>query len=101
MPKEDPWPSISSLMYAERELREGRDVDVAALKLNSYWSDIVRLLQVYHCFKNDKAAQIDGLKKLMTTRVYDPYIEKKKKTKPKPRAPVLLPGQLPLFGVQK
>ena len=106
MPTEDPWPSIQILLRAECDLREGRPLDVGQLKLAPYWLDLVRLLEVYRHFKNTQVpevdadkefAAIDGIKKMMSTRMYDPYIDKKK-TRAKPPSSVSRPGQLFLFG---
>ncbi len=109
MPEEDPWPSIKVLLNAECQLREERAVDIPKLALSPYWENLIRLLQIYRHFKNTQSAdvdathefaQIDAIKKEMTTRVYDPYIDKKKT---KAKAPSNQPRQrqLSLFGGRK
>ena len=96
MPNGDPWPSINALQYAERELREGRAVDVDALNLLPYWSDLVRLLEIYQLFRSNEREKISAVRSLMSSDVYHPYIEKKQHTRPRARAKTS-PVQLYLF----
>jgi thymidylate synthase len=78
MPTADPWSSIRKVVGAERDIRCGRKAAMSNLRLNGYWQDLVRLLQVYRCFKRQDGDEISRLKGKMSTRLYDPYIDEKK-----------------------
>lgn len=47
MPHGDPWPQIRIVLNAEATIRGGHSIDAAALQLEPYWADIVRLLQIH------------------------------------------------------
>jgi thymidylate synthase len=47
MPLGDPWPSIDALLKAETRIRSGETFDANDLGLDLYWSDLVRLLQIF------------------------------------------------------
>jgi thymidylate synthase len=86
MPKGKPWASIQKLLLAERTIRGGRSVNVAALRLDRYWADLVRLLQIYSHFKRRDSERIGQIKKAITVRLYDPYIDDKKQSAEKQKA---------------
>jgi len=94
MPLGNPMESITRLLRAEGEIRRGGIVNLAQLDLDPYWRDLGRLLQIYKHFRNDERERIASLKGEMKSRVYDPYIEKKRQTAPKPAPDVLKPPQL-------
>lgn len=75
MPATDPWSSIHKLLNAEHMIRSGRTVRLRDLHLRPYWADLVRLLQIYWHFKEKEDIQIIQLKRKMSNRVYDSYIE--------------------------
>ena len=75
MPKGTPWPSIEQIINIEAEIRDGREVDVALLAIHDYWKDLVRLLLIYA--RTKKREDIGELRKQMTSRVFDIYIEKR------------------------
>jgi thymidylate synthase len=81
MPKDDPWPSISSLLKAESAIRTGRGIDIRKLKLDDYWMDMVRILQIYSHSKNKETDKIARLKRRMSSNIYNPYIEKRETKK--------------------
>jgi thymidylate synthase len=85
MPKGRPWNSVRKLLKAERAIRGGRVIDVAALQLDRYWADLVRLLQIYGYFKLRDSNNIVQSKKKISVRVYDPYIDDKKQRADKPK----------------
>ena len=86
MPVANPWPSIGAVLKAERALRHGQHVNLRALRLDQYWQDLVRLLQIYRGFKNRKPNEIARLKGEMSVSVYDPYIEDKRQVADRRRA---------------
>ncbi|AUX47579.1 thymidylate synthase [Sorangium cellulosum] len=83
MPKGDPFCAIDVLLNAERDFREGRTINVKDLGLDPYWEDLARILQIYRHYRNNERENIAPLKSLMHSRVYDSYIEKKRRTVPK------------------
>jgi len=74
MPAGDPWPAIDVLLKAESEVRQGKMADVAELKLDGYWADFVRLLQVFRHRKDRSATEITKLRKELSSEVYSAYI---------------------------
>lgn len=86
MPAADPWTSIRKVLRAERTIRRGRSITVSDLKLDSYWEDLVRLLQIYRHFKKKESKKIAQLKSRMSSPIYDTYIEQKRRTAAGPDA---------------
>jgi thymidylate synthase len=96
MPSGDPKRSISVLRDAEFTIRNGGRLKTDELPIAPYWQDLVRLLQIFRHFKNGEREAIAQLSKAMSTDVYSPYIEQKRKTARK-RAPIEPRGQLHLL----
>jgi thymidylate synthase len=71
MPVGDPWSSIDIVLEAERRIRAGDLFDANLPGLNPYWSDIIRLLQIF--FSDDKE-YIEALQGNMSFQRYRPYI---------------------------
>ncbi|HXI84446.1 MAG TPA: hypothetical protein VNL17_10195 [Verrucomicrobiae bacterium] len=80
MPLVDPWPSIAVLLKAESEIRRNTRVNIPGLKLDHYWKDLVRLLQIYRHYVNKDRKGIARIGKSMWSHVYNPYIERKRLT---------------------
>lgn len=80
MPLGDPWRSVRKVVRAERAIRRGDSVDYDALNLDPYWADLVRLLQIFSHFKRGESREITRVKRAMSVRTYDPYIEDKELT---------------------
>lgn len=78
MPAGDPWHSIRVLLKAESAIRRNKGVDIRDLKLQSYWEDLVRILQIYWHSKNGGSREIRYLRNRMASPIYDPYIERRK-----------------------
>jgi thymidylate synthase len=75
MPPGDPWPAVNSLLHAESEIRiHGTPDPLEIEKLDPYWQDIVRLLQVFQCWKKRDSDQIRAIRGRMASTVYDPFI---------------------------
>lgn len=81
MPAGSPWPSIKSLLEAESTIRSGNGVEVDNLKLDPYWADFVRLLQIFRHSKNQETKEIAGLKRKMSSHIYNTYIAKRQTKK--------------------
>lgn len=86
MPKGRPWASIRKLLVAERAIRQGRNVNIGTLRLDRYWADLVRLLQIYWYFKRGESENILRIKKKISGRLYDPYIDDKKQSAEKQKS---------------
>jgi thymidylate synthase len=86
MPKSDPWPAIEALRRIEPQVRSGEGLNADDLDLEPYWKDLVRLLQVYSCFRRGKKDEISVIRQHMISKVYDPYIEKKLNSEPRSAA---------------
>jgi thymidylate synthase len=97
MPFGDPWPSIDQVLKAESAIRRGV-FDGRDLGVGTYWGDIVRLLEIFRHSKDGSGKQITRLKRKMSCRVYDPYIEKKKQRVAHKQAGQITPKQEKLFG---
>lgn len=81
MPESDPWPSIAELLSIESDIRFGKQINLTSIKLDSYWLDLVRLLQIHQLFKAKECDKIAIIKKAMSSKIYDTFIEKKLENK--------------------
>ncbi|WLA81971.1 thymidylate synthase [Bradyrhizobium elkanii] len=72
MPVADPWPSISAVLDAERRIRDGDQLEASSLGLQDYWSDLVRILQIF--FAKGDQSKITTLAEQISFRRYRPYI---------------------------
>ena len=78
MPLGDPWLAIQSLLKAEAAIRVGNLLDAAVpAGLDPYWADLIRLLQVFRCRKDNDADGIKDLRHKMSSSIYRPFIDKK------------------------
>lgn len=73
MPTGDPWSNIKKLLSAERRIRDGKITDISSLQ--SYWADLIRLLQIFQ--NTGRRRAIAKIKAKMVSHVYDVYIEKR------------------------
>jgi len=78
MPAKNPWPAIRRLLTIERKLRKGEVVEIRGLQ--PYWADLARLLSVFAQFKKRDADGIARVRKQMSARVYDRYVEDKRQS---------------------
>ena len=83
MPLGDPWPPLQTLLKAESEIRQGEISDVAGLKLDNYWADLVRLLQIFRYRKDKNTGEITKLRKNLSSQIYDTYVRGKLSAKKK------------------
>lgn len=78
MPVGDPWPSISLLLAAESKIRRGKETNFNTLKIDPYWADLVRILQIFQYTNNiDKISKVPNIKRKMHSNIYTPYINKR------------------------
>jgi thymidylate synthase len=76
MPLGDPWLAIQSLLEAETAIRNNDPFDSAALDdLDPYWADLIRLLQVFRCSKNNDTNGIEELRRSMSSLIYHTFID--------------------------
>lgn len=77
MPTGDPWPSIATLLRAESSIRTTGAFDADILdKIDPYWADLIRLLQVFRSKQDKKVDTIRALRGGMSCNVYFPFIDK-------------------------
>ena len=75
MPVGDPCPALKELSRAECLIRHGNQLDSDLLdRLDPYWADLIRLLQVYACKKNGDLDCIKAVRKSMDSPIYDTFI---------------------------
>ncbi len=77
MPAGDPGPQICELLEAEHSIRTTGSFDLERLNnMNPYWADLVRVLLVFRCGRDNKVEEMHGLRDSMSSDVYDPYIDR-------------------------
>lgn len=91
----DPWASIRKVLKAEKAIRRRLKLDRRKLRLDDYWGDIVRLLEIYRSYKDRDADRIEHLKSKMANQLYNTYIDKKQRDVQLREPPE--PSQRPLF----
>lgn len=77
MPQEDPSSSVMALIGAEESLRLSGEKLPGVERLNPYWQDLVRLLEIFRYAKARDSQQIKRVEALMHSDVYHPYIEER------------------------
>jgi thymidylate synthase len=70
----DPWDSIRTLLKAERELREEGRVSENINNLDSYWLDLIRLLEIFRHKKDKNKTGDKNSRSLLSNNFYKPYI---------------------------
>jgi thymidylate synthase len=77
MPRGDPWPSIRALLDAESDIRKGGPIKVDVELLDPYWSDLIRILEIFNFSKDEnKYKYISKKRKQVISRIYSIYIDK-------------------------
>lgn len=78
MPTGEPFNNIAVLLKAEKALRETGSFDeIMFQKVDEYWADLIRLLQVYRYSKEEKTRGMEIVSKKMTSTIYNSYIERR------------------------
>ncbi len=76
MPYRDPKTSIVTLLKAESAIRSGATVSERLLEgVDPYWADLIRLLMIFDYKLKKDSATIESIRRGMTAKVYDPYID--------------------------
>jgi thymidylate synthase len=76
MPIGDPWPAIDFVLSAESNIRTKGAFDINTLNgIDSYWADLVLLLQMLRYKKDKKLENIKVLSERTSSDIYRPYIE--------------------------
>jgi thymidylate synthase len=76
MPIGDPWPGIALLLQAESAIRTGEVFDDAKLdNIDPYWSDLVRLLQVFKARRRKDTNALKALRGKIASDIYLPFIK--------------------------
>jgi thymidylate synthase len=76
MPSCDPWPAIADLLRAEELIRNGIEPHARYFDIDPYWSDLIRLLQVFAASGDPDKIQI--IKSTLEYKRYGPYVESRK-----------------------
>jgi hypothetical protein len=65
------------LLKAESIIRTGGTLDSALLSgTDPYWADLIRLLEILRYKKAKDAARITEVRATMSSKIYDPFIDK-------------------------
>jgi thymidylate synthase len=81
MPTGDPWPSLKKLLAAEYSIRTKKEPDANLWRIDPYWADLMRLLQIFAA--TGDAVKIEAIKDAMVFDKYGPYIESRKTMLPR------------------
>ncbi len=73
MPPNDPFEHVSTLLNCERRMRGGESFDASAVFSDSYWADLVRLLQAF--WASGINERLDKLAKQFEHPIYRTYLE--------------------------
>lgn len=79
MPTGDPWQAIEAVKEIEQEIRNSRQIDIASIKLEPYWKNLVYLLLIHSSFKRGDLKEVGELQKKIGYPMYDTYIENRMK----------------------
>lgn len=77
MPEIDPWGSINQVMIIESKLRKGIPFRYSDYKLDEYWMDIVRLLEIYSCSKKGNKERAVEIQATINSKTFNAYIDPK------------------------
>ena len=78
MPTGDPWPAIKALLKAEYAIRMGDAIDDTEIKqLAPYWSDLIRLLEIFRARKDRNVKKIKEIRGNMSTNLFHTFIDMK------------------------
>lgn len=78
MPPGDPWPAIGLLLRAESDIRTTGTCSIPeSAILDPYWSDLIRLLQIFRCSKDKNKMEGLELRSRMSSSVYNSFIDKR------------------------
>jgi len=81
MPLGDPWPAISEVLTAEKNIRMGAKIMTDVPGLDPYWCDLIRMLQIFEATGDDQ--RIAELREEMSYPRYRTYINNRMGMKPR------------------
>ncbi|MDQ3168533.1 MAG: thymidylate synthase [Acidobacteriota bacterium] len=76
MPDGDPWPALRLLLASEEAIRKGTKLPNVD-SLAPYWRDLVRLLEIYGCYKRKDWSGMAEFAERLHSEVYKPLVAKK------------------------
>lgn len=77
IPVGDPWPAIDFLRRTELAIRVNNLVNIDSLEnLDSFWTDIILLLQIFRCKKENNLDRLKEFSDKLSSKIYRPFIEK-------------------------
>jgi thymidylate synthase len=77
MPEEDPWEAVAILLEAESIIRNRGEFREERLhQINTYWADLIRLLQVLAAKKLRDPDAIHAVREKMSSSIYFPFIDR-------------------------
>ncbi len=82
MPVGNPDPSIRVLLQAEASLRRHGRIKSGIRQLEPYWSDLIRILEIYRYSKDGDSAKFRSTKRQMHSPVFNAYIQKRQQKTP-------------------
>ena len=85
MPLGDPWPAVAKLLQGEELFATVSNSIPEVFELPAYWSDLVRLLQAFAASGDPE--KIQAIKRQIAFKGYRPYIESRKRKKPRVTKP--------------
>ena len=97
MPFGDPWPNVQRVLAAERRIRNGSLISSPKTITDAYWLDLIHLLRIYQRSEAGDHKAVTQLRKLMSTRVFDVYIDNRRRKALKVAASRSEPIQRELF----
>lgn len=78
MPAGNPWLAIDRLIKEESAIRtQGAPAAGGPEDLDPYWADLIRMLQIFRCWKDKDADRIRALRRAMSSDIYRPFIDRK------------------------
>lgn len=77
MPPGNPWPAVKYVLAAESAIRRQRAFDETKLdRIDPYWADLVRLLQVFGAQKKNDSKKMADIRGKMSSTAYFPFIDR-------------------------
>lgn len=88
MPSGNPFEVVGQVLSIEQRLRAGEKLDASKEIADSYWADIVRLLQVFWAreWVKDYPNRLKQLRAELANSSYYPYVDARMHLKPRSRA---------------
>jgi thymidylate synthase len=77
MPDGDPWESLTTLAKIESHIRLEQPYEINSHSIDPYWSDLIKLLQIYGANKEGNSKKIVQIKNTMHSNIYESYIRRK------------------------